>query len=341
MRHLHFHLLLSALMVPALAGVASPAQAGPPPVFIVSDQKASDRADELVTRGLVLGNKDRYAEAEPLMREAWGLKHSYDIAANLGIVEVNLKKWRDAAEHLKAALKTFPVNGKPEHKKLIEATLTTALGQVAALTIEVTPDKADVFVDGKSVGTAPVAEVVFVEPGVHRVEARLGGYEDGSATVQVGKGSAQAVRVALVQTPAPRVPPTPAPAAGFRPPMWLLATGGALAVVGLAAGGALTAVANGKASDAASLDTKLGSSVSVCTASTASTSANCSALHDAVAGKGTFSNAAAAGFVTGGVFALATVGLGVWVATSPNAAPVRVTPLVGAGMGGVMIGRAW
>jgi hypothetical protein len=157
----------------------------------------------------------------------------------------------------------------------------------------------------------------------------------------VRKGGAQAVTVALVVTAAPRVPPRLPAAPGFRPPIWLLVTGGALAVVGLAAGGALTAVANGKASDAAALDTKLGSSVSVCTASAASTSTNCSALHDAVADKGTFSNAAVAGFVTGGVFALATVGLGVWVATSPNAAPVRVTPLVGAGTGGVMIGRAW
>jgi len=47
-------------------------------------------------------------------RKAWDLKQSSDIRRNLGNVEVELGKPRDAAEHLSYCLKRFPSTGSAE-----------------------------------------------------------------------------------------------------------------------------------------------------------------------------------------------------------------------------------
>src|ERR1700678_2908811 len=92
-------LLLVALSL-ASTTVAAPARAQRPSTIIEQDRVAGDRADELFRSGNVLAKKDRWTEAEPLFREAWTLKRSYDIAGNLGIAEAALGRWCDAAEHL-------------------------------------------------------------------------------------------------------------------------------------------------------------------------------------------------------------------------------------------------
>src|SRR6185369_11615173 len=98
-----------------------------------------------------LALKLRWKEAEPLFQQAWALKHSYDIGGNLGIAELKLGKYRDAAEHLSYALKTFPANGKGPHRDLIQESLGKAKAQVAMVTIEVNQKGALVLVDGKEV----------------------------------------------------------------------------------------------------------------------------------------------------------------------------------------------
>src|SRR4051794_17070681 len=89
-------LLSFVLLVGSAARGARAADPGSAPAV---DKAASDRADELMRKGNALGNKDQWGEAEPLFREAWSLKQSYDIGGNLGIAEATLGKSRDAAEH--------------------------------------------------------------------------------------------------------------------------------------------------------------------------------------------------------------------------------------------------
>jgi hypothetical protein len=61
-----------------------------------------------------------------------------------------------------------------------------------------------------------------------------------------------------------------------------------------------------------------------------------------VSSKNTLSNAAVGTFVAGGVFALATVGLGVWQAVARKpATAIRVAPVVGANERGVVVLGAW
>src|SRR5688572_17441641 len=66
------------------------------------------KAEELSRKGRELFVAQDYAGAYEAQLAAWQLKKSFDIAANLGQVELKLAKHRDAAEHLAYALDHFP-----------------------------------------------------------------------------------------------------------------------------------------------------------------------------------------------------------------------------------------
>lgn len=323
-----------ALALATVPGRVALAQ-GEAPVFIVNERAASDRADELSKRALALASHHKgYAEAEAMLREAWGLKRSYDIAANLGIVEAKLEKWRDAAERLAYALRTFPANGKPEHRKLLETTLAQAAPHLAAVKVKVRAhgdapvERAEVSVDGASVGVTPL-EVLFLEPGQHTITAERQGAGFGKRVLDLRAGSSEEVEVVVEPLPMTVKPPS------WRPGPALIIPAAVLAAGGLAAGTGLTVAANGKASDVAHMQLPLTSS---CSVSSPATSARCAALHEAAASKVRLSNGAASGFLAGSAFAIVTTGLAVWAV---RAAPVRVSPAVGAGYTGVTLQGVW
>ena len=340
--------LLPMLLVPTVAGVDAVAQAAePPPTVVVTGFEASDRADELVKRGIALAKTDHFVEAEPLMREAWSLKRSYDIAANLGIVEAALNQWRAATEHLTYALKTFPANGKPEHKKLLEQSLAKAVPQVATLTVKVGVEKAEVFIDGKSVGLTPLADVMFVEPGKRTIEARLLGYETATQTVDASKGRASEIALTLrklepVPPPTATVaPPVPTlPPLGGGPKTGVLVAGGVTAGVALVAGVVFTAVANGKASAATKSHDDLVNArgPAACPDQMAS---GCQDLHDLIGTKNTFSRLAAWSFVGAGAIGAATLIYGLAAPKATTKSGLQLVPVIMAREGGIVVRGAW
>jgi hypothetical protein len=332
----HARLVLALLVTSAAVGVATRAYAAPP-IFIVTGRAASDHADELVKRALALGDQGRYADAEPLLREAWGLKHAYDIAANLALVEAELGHWRGTAEHMTFALKSFPANGGPEHRALGETTLTKALTHVAALTIRTNLDKADVLVDSERVGVSPLADVVYLDPGPHVVTATLSGYPPAQARIDARAGTAPEVTLSLA------APPTPPGGGGtatdsVRKP--ILITGTVIGGVGVVLGAVFAGVSSAKASDAATqYDTlvKTGGAA----ACGAVPSASCQALESAGRARATFANASAWSFVAGGAVGVATAIYALAGLRSNTTSGTRVTPTLTAGGGGVVVQGAW
>jgi hypothetical protein len=80
--------------------------------------------------------------------------------------------YRDAAEHLAYFLRNQPGGWPPaEPAKKMYADAVAKTGSIQ-VTVDMT--EAEVVVDGAVVGKAPLADPVFVEPGRHEVEARLG-----------------------------------------------------------------------------------------------------------------------------------------------------------------------
>jgi hypothetical protein len=327
-RLLSFAVFFVALLISPLA-VAQPTTP-------TSDANSA-RADELAHRGVDLLKKHQWAEAEEVFRQALALKRSYDIVGNLGLAEAGLGKWRDATEHLTFALSTFPANGKPSHRDLLKEKLASTREHVCALTIEVDLAAAEVLVDGKGVGTAPLTDEVFVEPGVHVVEARLAGRDAARQQATVAAGASASVKLVL---PVPRTPP-PAPQLPSRGPSTaLLVAGGVTTGVALVVGTGLAIASKTKASSAstdfASLVMQRGPA-----ACAQQTAPGCQELHDAIAAKSALGSAAAWTFVGGGVVGVTTLVYGLAAPRTPARSGVVVAPIVGASEGGFVIRGVW
>lgn len=80
-----------------------------------------------------------------------------------------------------------------------EEMLEEALKRVGTLRIEVEPAGAQVLIDGKSEGKAPLEEPSFVEPGKHTIEVKLDGYKSAQVVVDMAAGSSKDIQFILGQ----------------------------------------------------------------------------------------------------------------------------------------------
>jgi hypothetical protein len=204
----------------AMLGLAlsSPALAQPPPAPEASNTDASVQARQLYKDGLKEAARGKWEGARKLFAEAFRRKPHVQIALNLGHAEFKVGKHRDAAEHLSYFLREAP-KIEPDDRKKTEELLEQAKTKVGTLRITARPDGAEIRIDGVSVDPAALKGEVFVEPGVHLVEARLEGYEPMQATRDVGAGWREQIDLRLIKAepekgvvtpmPTPVVPPTP------------------------------------------------------------------------------------------------------------------------------------
>jgi hypothetical protein len=177
---------LAALIAVGTTMAAAPAQAQP---------ANPDRAAELFRQGNEAYKKKKWDDAYKLFKEAFEAKQSYDVAGNLGDVELMLGKQRDAAEHLAWSLRHWPA-GQSEARARTEQRLTEAKKSVAQLTIKVTSDGAEISVNGNVVGTSPLEGAVFVEAGAINVEVKSGD-KSMKKTVALDKGEEREVVVEI------------------------------------------------------------------------------------------------------------------------------------------------
>src|SRR5262245_37052937 len=185
----------AALVAPALTsnqpvhaqGAPSPAQQAD------AEAAALNKSRELFQQANKLYDEGKYPQAEALYLQAWKLKKSYDVAGNLGNLEADMNKPRAAAEYLSFAVREFPAGGRPALRDALIKRLSEVSKLVGTLRFQVNKPGAEVFLDGHSIGTAPLPGEVFVDPGSHSVEARLEGFPPLLMTVSVAKGKSETV----------------------------------------------------------------------------------------------------------------------------------------------------
>lgn len=141
-----------------------------------------------------------WEEARLAFAAAFEEKQHFQIAAHLGRAELKMGHYRDAAEHLSYFLR--------EAKGIAEADLAQsremlekALAKVAAVTVRVNVEGAEVFVDGRSVGRSPLSGVIYVEPGRRTFEAKREGYAPGTSTAEMKAGTRTSVELSLGKMP--------------------------------------------------------------------------------------------------------------------------------------------
>jgi len=129
-------------------------------------------------------------------KAAWALQKSYDIAGNLGGVELKLGRYRDAAEHLAFALDDFPPTGEPAQRQAVERKLAEALNEIGRLHVRVSVDGASVTVNGVKGSEQHVALTLVPESIPERRRPSLGLVIGGGATAVVGIGTGIGLLVA-------------------------------------------------------------------------------------------------------------------------------------------------
>jgi hypothetical protein len=271
---------------------------------------------ELYDEGNKLYDQKKLPEAEAAYLAAWKVKKGYDLAANLGDVELLNGKARLAAEHLSYALREFPAGGKPALRQQLTKRLAEARQLVLAVHVEVNKPGAEVFVDGESIGRAPIAEEVFVDPPGCTVTAKLDGFVAAREVVSGAKGGAATVKLSLVPLPERR---SVVPAAMM----------GGVAVVGLASGIGFLAAGGSKRSSAESLFNTIRADKKSCIAAAANFDARCTQLSEMSSSSDTLHNVGVGLLIGGGAAALATGVYLLWPAsTTTTGSTLRVVPVV-------------
>jgi hypothetical protein len=164
---------LLLLALPTLSGAAHAQPTRPSPSDPTTSATRS-KVEQLFKDGVASEDKGDLLGAYTAYLAAWGLDRKWALAANLGNVEVQLGKHRDAAEHLAFALRTMPKDRLSDMRERIEQELRAAKSHIVLVTVRVDTDGAEILVDGKSAGRSPLDGDLFLEPGRRVIEARYG-----------------------------------------------------------------------------------------------------------------------------------------------------------------------
>jgi hypothetical protein len=290
---------LCALALPLFFGVCFAL-----PAFADTKEGAGEnaRADEYFRQGKAFVKEDRWEDARRAYLAGWQIKRGYDIAGNLGSVELELGLARDAAEHLAYCIKSFPATGTATQLGYIKGRFEEARQKVGALSIQVNVDGAEVFVDGRSIGRSPFTDDIYVEPGARTLETKLPGFAPSKRGITAAKGSWQSVALVLHagadahEAGSPRGLPDVVEERS-RAPFYV---GGGVALAGIGAGvmGVLLSQSSAVRADTQFNQLKSEGGIGACL--DAANQAACDALDQAYRDKATFRTVSIAGFATAG-----------------------------------------
>jgi hypothetical protein len=297
----------------------------------------SPDAEALFQRARALHREKKWSEARDAYDRAWQIQKSFQVAANLALVELRLGRARDAAEHLSFALAHLPPNDPKidEAKTHLEQMLKEATAQVGTLELTVDRQRATIFIDGSPVGSAPLGNPIYVETGRHVLHVE----PDGNAPritrelkVQPGvvyqvtlssTPAAQSVGSAVatpVEATSEHLPGAPPPVADTKSSpldarLVVLASEVALTLGAVAFGTVYTLKANASSRNADDLVRRINATGdpqrvqqgSMCDPSYAARPLECDDLSYEVDSANVFTHAARGGFITAGVLASGTI----------------------------------
>ncbi|MGK3997176.1 hypothetical protein [Sorangium sp. So ce1024] len=308
----------------------------------------------------------RWEDAAAAYRAAWEATGDARWAGELGLAELSLRRYRDAAEHLRGALDAADALA-PGARARFRQGLQRAAKEVAAVAIVVGEPEAEVFMDGRRVGQGLATYVVYVEPGSHEARATLAGHEDGVGRFVAQRGDTPAIGLALKEKPPPAPPRAAATAPGsgargpaasgpaapgsaaLRPAAEAPAIGPAIRVGGLALVSAGLVVGAGfaiawavKDGEVSALREQMLSEIGdhACSPKKVAVDDRCAPLRDAADARDDLGLVVVASVAASGVIGAVALS-SFWWAPSPEQGGVRVVPLATARGGGVRLEGTW
>lgn len=214
----------------------------------MTESERAELTEQLLQQGKQAFESKRYQEAYEYLGRAFRLHQSYRTACALGQIELELDKYRDAAEHLQVCILRYPAEDPQQARERVLDGLREARRHVAVFEPTVNLMGATLFINGVEVGTTPFEADLFVEPGLRRVTVRKPGYKDVSAELFFPAGGTVEWHGESVEERRTTTQPQSSQHNAV-----YLGIGTALTAVTLASGGALAIIAHAESERAANL----------------------------------------------------------------------------------------
>lgn len=314
--------------------------AAEPPSGAAAKPTTAEKARQLYLAGLEAQQRRDWKAAYEAFAEAWEINGHYQIAGNLGSVEMELGRHCAAAEHLAQALSGARESGEaaPAEVRTLEALLAEATDRVARLHVRVhlgggELKEGHVWIDGEP---QPWRTEMFVEPGTHTIEVRAPGWRSPRHQVDATAGSIEHVQLGAHLAPTPKTvafaseadrgeagSQAPVVPASMRP-LWPAVVGGSVALVSAALAVAAVVVAGQRRSDAEQLADEISATTGLpgsvaCSGPPEANLPSCAEWESAGRQSGAWWSAAAAGFVVAGGASVGTLLYLLWPAEAAEA----------------------
>jgi len=197
-------MLLCASPVADAAQGPAPGQGGPGAQPSPATQK---RAKAKFDEGVALSDEAKWTEALDAFRESNELVPMAGVQFNIAITERALGRYVDCKRTARKTLDDIASGSlkikQPKMKIDVEGVLKECSEKIALVTIKVSPEEADVQVDGASPERLPDGRVE-VDPGRHVFVATAAGYQTTTVTKEIEPGETDVV---IATPPLPKARP--------------------------------------------------------------------------------------------------------------------------------------
>lgn len=193
----------SIVLLALLAQASSPA----------ADAQDKTKARVLLSEGSALYKKGDYAGALEKFETAYAAYPSPKLWFNIGQANRDLGRPVEALAAFEQFL-ALATDASPDTSQDARSSVAELQQKLGQLRIECQTAGADISVDGKSVGRAPLPKPLWATPGRHQVSAVLEGTAPAIENVVLAAGITESVVIRLVSNP----PPPPAPELAPQPP---------------------------------------------------------------------------------------------------------------------------
>ena len=183
------------------------AQASSPTVGAQDKAKAKG----LLSEGSAIYKKGDYAGALEKFEAAYAAYPSPKLWFNIGQVNRDLGRPVEALEAFEKFLALAP-DASPDTLEDARSSVVELQKKLGQVRIECETAGAELRVDGKSIGRAPLAKPLWLTPGRHQVTGAYPGTAPAMEDVEISAGSMRSAVIRLVQIPAPAAAQTSPPA---------------------------------------------------------------------------------------------------------------------------------
>jgi hypothetical protein len=156
----------------------------------VTSHEDKDKAQELLSKGSALYESGDYVGALEKFSEAYAVYPSPKLWFNIGQVSRDLDRPVEAMEAFEKFLALAP-DASPETTADARSSIVELKRRLGQLRVDCPANRAEISVDGRVVGYAPLTAALWVTAGRHQVTARDASKSPATEDIEIAAGSVQ------------------------------------------------------------------------------------------------------------------------------------------------------